>query len=47
VEHRCDEGVALSVVAGNGAHRKRVIDGEASRWQRGGGMIEVLKVLKR
>jgi hypothetical protein len=37
MENRCGEGMALGTVTGNGAHRKRVVDGEAARWRRGGG----------
>jgi hypothetical protein len=37
MENRCGEGMALGTVMLNGAHRKRVVDGEAARWRRGGG----------
>jgi hypothetical protein len=41
VENWCGEGMASGMVAGNGAHRERVVDGEAARWWRGGGVPTV------
>jgi hypothetical protein len=37
VENWCGEGMASGMVAGNGAHQERVVDGEVARWRRGGG----------